>query len=203
MKSFRNFSNFFLLDFTKQATALRRRKRKKNSFKYIFIYDFFLPFVCLRFMKCFASSLFADISFLCLSRMRGERKKRKLPSRYFTHFTQFNKNVILKLKSCGWNNKLNKSRFHFTPFPRHIKPTGRNGKALLGSIVIGFGSGKMHTRKKKRFRSSFAWNFCVIGKRFKDVYPLLLSLKKPLKKKYAVESEKNVFTMSYGDSIAP
>jgi hypothetical protein len=40
---------------------------------------------------------------------KKESRKNFLPDIFL--FTQLNKNVILKLKNCGWNNKLNLSQF--------------------------------------------------------------------------------------------
>lgn len=49
---------------------------------------------------------------LCLLKRKGSEKENSFQIFYSFLFTQLNKNVILKLKNCGWNNKLNLSRFH-------------------------------------------------------------------------------------------
>lgn len=60
---------------------------------------------------------FVPSSCLCRGESEDEDKKEKQAKLLSSDillisFTQLNKNVILKLKNCGWNNKLNLSRFH-------------------------------------------------------------------------------------------
>lgn len=142
---------------------------------------------------------FQTFLFCVCQEWRRERKKENfLPVISLISFTQFNKNVILKLKNCGWNNKLNKSRFHLTSSRDIWNPQEGKGKHILAGLAMWIGCGKMHTRENEAIPIIICIKYCVIRKRFKDIFPLLLSLKKPLKKKYAVESKKNVFTLSYG-----
>lgn len=75
----------------------------------------FLSLFNLRFMKCFHFSYFGKKIFLGLS--SGKERKLNSKENILNSFLlpQLNKNVILKLKNCGWNNKLNLSRFHAIP----------------------------------------------------------------------------------------